>query len=108
MLSVLCTLFALLNHLSGAYKTFETLETIASLLKNTQSSNHQLVTNIADRLLLPLQRFFQEDFRELRDSKKVFERATERYEAAIGRYYALSKFKDVLELDSVSGWLIDR
>jgi hypothetical protein len=78
------------------------LETISSLLKNTQSSNHQLVTNIADRLLIPLQTYFQEDFKDLKDSKRIFERASERYEAAISKYFSLSKFKDVLELDGVS------
>lgn len=56
---------------------------------------------MADRMLTPLQSYFQEDFRELRESRRVFERATERYESAIARYYSLSKFKDVLELDGV-------
>ncbi len=83
-------------------RTVEALETITNLLRNTQSSNHRLVTNIADRLLIPLQNYFQEDFKALKDSRRFFERATEKYEAAISKYSALSKFKDVLELDSVS------
>lgn len=90
---------SLLIIIAGVDRTVEALEIIGNLLRNTQSSNHRLVGNIAERILTPLQAYFQEDFRALRDSRKVFERASDRFETAISRFHSLSKFKDVLELD---------
>ena len=86
----------------GVHKTVEAFDTISNLLRNTQSSNYNLITNISSRLLVPLQKYFQEDFKELKDSRKSFDKVSERYDGILHRYYSLSKFKDVSELDNVN------
>lgn len=85
----------------GVHKTVEAFDTISSLLRNTQSSNYNLITKISSKLLIPLQKYFQEDFKELKDSRKKFDKYSEKYDGIIHRYYSLSKFKDVSELDNV-------
>jgi hypothetical protein len=50
---------------------------------------------------LPLQKYFHEDFKKLKDSRKIFDKTSERYDAILSRYYSLSKFKDVSDLDEV-------
>lgn len=79
----------------------EAFDTISNLLRNTQSSNYKLITNISSRLLLPLQQYFQDDFKGLKDSRKFFDKTSEKYEGTLNRYYSLSKFKDVADLDEV-------
>jgi hypothetical protein len=79
----------------------EVFDTISNLLKNTQSSNFKLVTNISERLLVPLHKYFQEDFKSIKDSRKNFDKTSERYDSIMNRYYGLSKFKDVSDLDEV-------
>ena len=79
----------------------EAFDTISNLLRNTQSSNYKLITNISSRLLFPLQKYFQEDFKNLKDSRKSFDKTSEKYEGILNRYYSLSKFKDVSDLDEV-------
>ena len=85
----------------GVHKTVEVFDTISNLLRNTQSSNYNLISNISSRLLMPLQKYFQEDFKELKDSRKSFDKFSEKYDGILHRYYSLSKFKDVSELDNV-------
>lgn len=85
----------------GVHKTVEAFDTISNLLRNTQSSNYKLITSISGRLLFPLQKYFQEDFKSLKDSRKNFDRTSERYDGTLNRYYGLSKFKDVSDLDEV-------
>lgn len=89
------------NNLLGVHRTVEAFDIISNLLKNTQSSNFKLITNISSRLLLPLQKYFHEDFKNLKDSRKMFDKASEKYEGILSRYYSLSKFKDVTDLDEV-------
>lgn len=88
--------------LLGVHKTVEAFDTISNLLRNTQSSNYKLITNISSRLLLPLQKYFQEDFKNLKDSRKIFDKTSEKYDGILNRYYSLSKFKDVSDLDEVN------
>ena len=95
-------LLNLLLSFVGVHKTVEAFDTISNLLRNTQSSNYNLITNISSRLLVPLQKYFQEDFKELKDSRKSFDKVSERYDGILHRYYSLSKFKDVSELDNVN------
>lgn len=85
----------------GVHKSVEAFDTITNLLRNTQSSNYNLISNISRRLLIPLQKYFQEDFKELKDSRKNFDKFSEKYDGILHRYYSLSKFKDVSELDNV-------
>ena len=85
----------------GVHKSVEAFDTISSLLRNTQNSNYNLITKISSRLLFPLQKYFQEDFKELKDSRKSFDKFSERYDGILYRYYSLSKFKDVSELENV-------
>lgn len=90
----------LINKL-GVHRTVEAFDTISNLLRNTQSSNYKLITNISNRLLLPLQKYFHDDFKNLKDSRKIFDKTSERYDGILSRYYSLSKFKDVSDLDEV-------
>lgn len=85
----------------GVHKSVEVFDTITNLLRNTQSSNYNLISNISSRLLIPIQKYFQEDFKDLKDSRKNFDKFSEKYDGILHRYYSLSKFKDVSELDNV-------
>ena len=86
----------------GVYKAVEAFDTISNLLRNTQSSNFKLITNISSQLLVPLQKYFHEDFKSLKDSRKSFDKTSDRYDSTVHRYYSLSKFKDVSDLDEVA------
>jgi hypothetical protein len=68
--------------------------TISSLLKNTESSNAKLVDSLSERVLMPLQTYFQDDFRRLKDSRRSYERSLDRYDALLARYHSLSKLKE--------------
>ena len=82
-------------------KSVEVFSIVSNLLRNTQSANYKLISNISGRVLVPLQKYFQEDFKNLKDSRKSFDKTTEKYDGMLNRYYSLSKFKDVADLDEV-------
>jgi hypothetical protein len=52
-------------------------------------------------LASPLYQFVKEDIKEMRDQRRAYERALERYEAALKSYASLSKLKEASSLREV-------
>ena len=83
---------AMLNQTSS--HSMEILSTTKQLLDSKQTLTSAFIDKLNKRLLLPLAQGIQRDLRELREERKLHEKAVEKYEAAVARYTAMGKGKD--------------
>jgi hypothetical protein len=78
------------------------MRTFADALQCVHSFKAKMTDDIQEYLLVPVQQFVKEDIREIREQRRVFERISDRYDSALGKYAALSKAKDASSLREVS------
>ncbi len=60
-----------------------------------------------DNLVTPIQHFIREDIREIKEIRRTFDRLTEKYDAAIQKYYSLAKSKEASALKEDAFQLYD-
>ena len=83
----------------GVTRTLDSFLIMSSLLHNTQVSNTKLIDRITDQVVNPLHQFFQDDVKQLKDSRRNYEKTLDKYESMLNRYHSLSKIKDDFEDD---------
>ncbi|RKP18079.1 PH-domain-containing protein, partial [Rozella allomycis CSF55] len=82
-------------------KTVPTIKTISQLFGTLTQFKKRLATSLEEQLYNPLAEFIKNDIKELRESRKTFERAQEKYENALLRFSTLSKLKEASALKEI-------
>lgn len=54
-----------------------------------------------EHLISPIQHFLREDMKDMRETRKNFDRVMEKYDIAVHKYFALSKTKEQSALKEV-------
>ncbi|KAI9322134.1 hypothetical protein BX666DRAFT_577133 [Dichotomocladium elegans] len=74
------------------------INTFASTLQCHLAFKTKMVSDLQDNLLHPLQQFIKHELKEIKEARRVYERISDRYDAQIQRYSALSKTKEASAL----------
>ncbi|KAG0743102.1 hypothetical protein G6F62_005737 [Rhizopus arrhizus] len=70
----------------------------ANTLQSTIAYKTQLITELEEMLLNPLQKLYKQDLKLYKESRKQFEKALDKYETQLNRYFVLSKQKEASAL----------
>ncbi|CAO3668979.1 unnamed protein product [Rhizopus stolonifer] len=70
----------------------------AETMQSTLTSKIQMVTELEENLLNPLQKLYKQDLKIYKDNRKQFEKILDKYETQLNRYFALSKQKEASAL----------
>ncbi|KAI8141299.1 hypothetical protein BJV82DRAFT_670923 [Fennellomyces sp. T-0311] len=70
------------------------INTFASTLQCNLAFKTKLVSDLEDNLLHPLQRFVKHELKDFKEARKAYERMSDKYEAQMYRYGALSRAKE--------------
>ncbi|KAI9265211.1 hypothetical protein BDA99DRAFT_604465 [Phascolomyces articulosus] len=74
------------------------INTFASTLQCNLAFKTKIVSDLEDNLLHPLQRFVKHELKDFKESRKAYERMSDKYEAQIYKYNALSRAKEASAL----------
>ncbi|ORE19893.1 hypothetical protein BCV71DRAFT_93991 [Rhizopus microsporus] len=66
----------------------------ATTLELTLHYRTQLITELEEALLDPLQKLYKQDLKSYKESKRQFEKTLDKYETQLSRYFVLSKQKE--------------
>ncbi|KAI8364665.1 uncharacterized protein BYT42DRAFT_589984 [Radiomyces spectabilis] len=74
------------------------IQAFANSLQSELAVKTKLVSDLEETILHPLQRYMKQDWKELKDARKSFERILDKYENQLSRYSVLSKQKEASAL----------
>ncbi|KAJ3227515.1 SNF1-interacting protein [Clydaea vesicula] len=74
------------------------IRTLADSIQTIHSLRSKFIDDLADNLISPLQHFLREDVRDIKETRRNFDKMVEKYDTAVIKYYSLSKLKEVSAL----------
>eukprot|EP00842_Homolaphlyctis_polyrhiza_P000639 jgi/Hompol1/1576/HPOL_005644-RA len=79
------------NKSLGLIRDLSSVHTVAEALMTLHSINLKVVDNLQDNVISVIEAYIAKDIRDIREDKKAYDKAVEKYDIAVAKYYAASK-----------------
>ncbi|KAG0199260.1 SNF1-interacting protein [Mortierella sp. GBA30] len=79
--------------LSSQY-TIPAMKLVGGAFRTTLALKNKYITEVNEQVLRPLDDFLKTDLREFKESKKIFDKALEKYESTLAKYNGQSRQKE--------------
>ncbi|KAG0238160.1 SNF1-interacting protein [Actinomortierella wolfii] len=79
--------------LSAQY-TIPAMKLVGGAFRTMLALKHQYVVEVNEKIIRPLDDFLKNDLKEFKESKKIFDKALEKYESALAKYSGQSRQKE--------------